>query len=168
MNAGAGAGDGVVVRRFRAERDAPGLRACFIALQDHEHAIDARAPAGAAIADEYLAWMFDRCARYRGEVWIAEAGGRPIGFATLLLEVPRSDPDDPLPVHALLSELAVDEAWRRRGIGRCLLAKAEERVRDAGAAELRIGVFGANHDARRFYARAGYEELHVLLRKRHA
>lgn len=164
---GAPASASFAIRRFDAARDAAALRACFIALQDHEHALAPTAPTGEAIADEYLRWMFERCARFAGEVWVAAPEHGPlVGFATVLARVPRSDPDDPLPSHALLSELTVDPVWRGRGLGRRLLRQAERRATECGAPELRIGVFGGNERARRWYAAEGYGELIVVVGKR--
>lgn len=155
----------VALEAYVPVRHAAALRACFIELQDHEHELDRHAPRGADIADEYLAWMFARCEAYRGRVLMALAGEEVVGFMSLLLEMPRSDPDDAAPSHALMSDLMVRQTWRGRGIGARLLKEAEGLAHAAGCSELRVTVFAENHGARRFYARAGYGNLLVSMRK---
>lgn len=157
--------DGIALQAYLPARHAAALRDCLVELQDHEHALDRRAPRGEGIADEYLAWMFQRCDAHRGRVVMALAGEEVVGFMTLLLAVPRSDPDDPASSHALLTDLMVRQAWRGRGIGARLLAEAEQLAQAAGCGELRVTVFAENHGARRFYARAGYGNLLVSMRK---
>ena len=60
--------------------------------------------------------------------------------------------------YALVSELAVDEAHRGRGIGRALIAASEAYARDKGARWLRITVLGRNAPARGLYEAYGFEE----------
>ncbi len=57
---------------------------------------------------------------------------------------------------ALLDELYVIPAERRRGIGSALLTAAETVSRQRGAELLEINVDGEDGDARRFYERHGY------------
>ena len=57
---------------------------------------------------------------------------------------------------ALLDELYVVPAQRRRGIGAALLKAAEAVVRQRGGELLEINVDGGDTDTRRFYERHGY------------
>lgn len=157
--------DGIEIRAYDPAGDAAAVRACFVELQDHERALEPRAPAGESIADEYLGWMFERCAGHDGRVLVARAGNEVVGFVTVLLAMPRTDPDDPVSAHAMVSELVVREPWRSSGVGARLIAAAETLARAAGRSEIRVSVFGKNHGARRFYAREGYAELMVYLGK---
>lgn len=59
----------------------------------------------------------------------------------------------------------VDPAYRDRGVGRRLLAAAEEALDAAGADVVSLEVMAANADARRFYARAGYEPHRIEVEK---
>jgi len=72
------------------------------------------------------------------EVWVAEEGGRVIGFAGL--------GDD------ALRHLWVQPGAQNRGVGTALLALVKER-RPSG---LRLWVFQKNVGARRFYERHGF------------
>lgn len=156
--------DAIDIRPYDAA-DAAAVRACFIELQDHEHALDPQAPTGEEIADEYIAWMFERCARHQGRVLVARLDGEIVGFSSVLLSMPRTDPDDPVPVHALVQDLVVREKCRNRGVGAQLIATAETLAREVGRTEIRVWVVAQNQGARRFYDRAGYEEQLIHLGK---
>lgn len=71
------------------------------------------------------------------EVWIAEDGGRVLGFAALTED--------------MLSHLYVDPPEQGRGVGRALFAHARGRRPDG----FRFWVFQRNERARRFYEQNG-------------
>lgn len=73
-----------------------------------------------------------------GEVWVAEAGGRPVGVMVL-----RDD---------WLDQLYLDAEWTGQGVGGRLLDLAKQR-RPAG---LLLWAFQSNVGARRFYERHGF------------
>ena len=153
----------VVIRPYRDE-DAPMVRRSFIELQDHEHELAPDSPTGEAIADAYLAWMHRQCRENDGIVGVARIDDEAVGFVTLLRRV-EGDPDDSVPVHAYVSELAVNAAWRGRGIGAAMLRWAEGEARRAGAPELRISAVAVNAGARRLYERTGFEPIMVQYAK---
>ncbi len=157
--------DDFVIRSWSPERDGEALRDLFVALQDHEHAFAPEAPTGEAIVEAYLAWMFERCERYAGEILVARAEGRVVAFMTVLLHVPRQDPDDPADVHALISELSVLPAWRGRGIGTALIEAAEALARERRISQIRVTVDARNDGAQRLYARQGFETRILTLAK---
>ena len=83
---------------------------------------------------------------------VAEAGGDVIGLCTLhLFSVIHEDA--PL---AMLSVLVVSEGARRRGVGRTLMAKAEEWARAHGAGRIVVASGLARSDAHAFYESLGY------------
>jgi len=51
--------------------------------------------------------------------------------------------------------LAVDEQYRRQGVGAALIGAMEERARAAGSTRLTLNVAGRNVGARRLYTRSG-------------
>jgi ribosomal protein S18 acetylase RimI-like enzyme len=51
----------------------------------------------------------------------------------------------------------VDEAHRRRGLGRAAMGHAEEVAREAGATAIGLNVFAGNDAAQRLYRSLGYE-----------
>jgi Sortase and related acyltransferases len=70
-------------------------------------------------------------------VWLAEAGGKPVGYAAM-----RGD---------WLDHLYVDPAWHSRGVGTALLRATQE-----GRAHLQLWTFQKNAQARPFYEQHGF------------
>ena len=72
------------IRAYRVSDDLPAVRACLIELQECERALDPRLTPGADMADAYLEGLFRRCDRFAGQLFVAEDGGRVIGFVSVL------------------------------------------------------------------------------------
>jgi len=68
----------------------------------------------------------------------------------------------PEPGELLMDGIAVDSAWRGRGIGSALLAALFEHARETGAASIRLDVIDTNPDARRLYTRKGFEPTETV------
>lgn len=83
-----------------------------------------------------------------GAVTVALFGGRIVG---LLVVLPAAD-------HVLLDNVAVDPQWQGRGIGRALIARAEDHARAAGKGEVRLYTHVTMVENQRLYAALGYEE----------
>lgn len=92
---------------------------------------------------------------------VAELAGRLVGFAALRL-VPCVFYPQP---HAELTELYVEPAYRRRGIGRALVAYAIERAAAAGASELVLLTGPDNHVAQALYRSLGFGNDDLALHK---
>jgi ribosomal protein S18 acetylase RimI-like enzyme len=92
---------------------------------------------------------------------LAEIDGRVVGFASLRL-LNYLGEDTP---YAELSELFVSEEFRRRGIGRALLAEVEVRARAAGASNLVILTASDNEAAVALYREMGFQEFSIALQK---
>ncbi len=87
-------------------------------------------------------------------VLMAEAGGRPVGYALVRVRGPEEtwETGDRI---AVLETLAVLPGHRSRGIGSALLERLYDELRGAGIGELEVAVISTNSDARRFYERQG-------------
>lgn len=83
------------------------------------------------------------CASMWPEFIVAELHGAPVGMCHV-----QGD---------LLAAIHVDPAWKRRGIGRQLLAQAVREIR-RGHAVARLEVLAFNEGARRFYEAFGWHE----------
>ena len=66
---------------------------------------------------------------------------------------------------AQLENLVVDEAHRRTGVGRALMAWCEDTARDAGCYKLQFQSRNHRRDSHRFYRRLGYRALTVGFRR---
>lgn len=160
------AGDGVDVVSVRraTEDDADAVAELHRVL--HE-------PHVRAMPQEYP--PYDRAATleyYRGIladpswlVWVAEAGGRPVGFLGAAVQ---QRPESPftLGLRVLyVHQLAVADDARGRGVGRALLAAAEQAAPALGCTEVRLDHRAFNEGAHRFYASLGYTTHLVGMRK---
>ena len=61
----------------------------------------------------------------------------------------------------VVDSLAVDPAYRGRGVGTALLQQAEERAGAMGKRTMSLGVIGENEGAIRLYERVGYRRTHT-------
>ena len=97
------------------------------------------------------------------KVIVAEVEGELVGFACV--QIVRSVCSDS--PSAELTELFVDEASRRRGVGAALVSEAERVSWKSRCSELVLRTKASNHDARAFFDRCGYDEAqHTIYRKR--
>lgn len=92
---------------------------------------------------------------------LAEIDGHVVGFAALRL-VPCVFCADPL---AELTELYVEENYRRQGIGRALVNHAERLARKAGARQMLILTGLTNQVALSMYRNMGYAHNEIALTK---
>jgi ribosomal-protein-alanine N-acetyltransferase len=74
------------------------------------------------------------------------------------------EPDE-TQAYAYGSDLVVLPAYRRRGIGRALLERAEAYARGEGARVLRVGVLAKNEAAARLYRSLGFGDCTIQLNK---
>jgi GNAT superfamily N-acetyltransferase len=155
----------MTVREYFAPDDQPSVRMCLIELQEFERTLDPRVPPGAAIADAYLDGLFRRCDQFAGQLFVAEADGRVVGFVSVLGACRPDAPDDDAAPFAYVDDLVVLPKHRGQGHGQALLGRAEAYAAAQGRSALRLRVKGGNHPARGFYARAGYAEYEVELEK---
>src|SRR5688500_10766436 len=88
---------------------------------------------------------------------VAELNGQIGGFACVRV-VPCVLYAEP---YAELTELYVDPAFRRRGLGRALIAHAEQLARARGAIDLLIMTGVGNAAAQALYRAAGYDTYAV-------
>ena len=83
---------------------------------------------------------------------LARTAERAVGIANLRLLAPVFYPEP----YAELTELYVEEAFRRLGVGRALVQFAEQMARQRGAVEMFILTGSGNLPARAFYRAIGY------------
>jgi ribosomal protein S18 acetylase RimI-like enzyme len=82
----------------------------------------------------------------RDVVWVAVHGEQVAGYVALVDE----------PAVTLLENVAVDPSRQGRGIGRLLIAIAEEHARATGTDAVRLYTHSSMRESRRLYARLGY------------
>jgi GNAT superfamily N-acetyltransferase len=85
-----------------------------------------------------------------GHAWIAEDSGQAVGIVVL---IPQAD-------HLLVENIAVRPAAQGSGVGRRLLAVAEEQARCLGYDEVRLYTHETMTENIAYYPRRGYTETH--------
>lgn len=153
-----------LIREY-ADRDSEQLEDCFVELQEHERRLDDLLAEGRAVARRYLAHMFSRCAETEGRVFVADEGGRAVGFVCVWAKLRPRMIEEKEYEYAYVSDLVVLPGHRGRGLGRALLERAESHARARGAKILRIGVLARNEPARGLYRSLGFEERVIEMTK---
>jgi ribosomal protein S18 acetylase RimI-like enzyme len=92
------------------------------------------------------------------DVLVAVEGGEVAGYVRLGRASRFASSDHVVTVNGI----AVDPAWRRRGVGRALIDAAAAESRRRGARRLTLRVFEPNVGARRLYESAGFVAEGVL------
>jgi ribosomal protein S18 acetylase RimI-like enzyme len=88
-------------------------------------------------------------------IYIAEdESGKPAGFLHLQIQTDYFNGEKV----GYISDIAVDSSFEGQGIGRILLAKAEEWARAEGCHLLSLYVFSSNSRARKIYEKLGFNE----------
>ncbi len=95
-------------------------------------------------------------------IFVAEGGaGEPVGYVVL---GPATSMLSPVPF-GFVYDVWVAPAFRRRGVARRLLLRAEEWCRAQGHGSIRLEVSARNTAARALYASAGFVEDRLTLHK---
>ena len=88
--------------------------------------------------------------------FLAELGGKAVGFITIQVVKPISPLLQPMVV-GRIGSVAVSEQIRGRGVGSSLIKLAEEWARKQGATDIRLTVWEFNQQAVSLYRELGYE-----------
>ncbi|HXC56744.1 MAG TPA: GNAT family N-acetyltransferase [Rhizomicrobium sp.] len=145
--------------------DRPAALSFIDGLQAFEKRFEANRRLDAAVAAEYFTVLSARLARNDGLVRLAEADGGAIGWIAAVIEDNDVYVVDAERTIGYIVELFVVEAWRGRGVGRALIAAAEDWARRRGVATMLIGVIPDNARAAAVYRRAGFAPYALQLRK---
>ena len=100
------------------------------------------------------------------QVLLALLGGRVVGYVHTLL---RERPPIPIMVparFAVVDTLLVDDACRRKGIGRALMAAAEDWAQEHGAFYVELNVWKFNQSAVMLYEGLGYRAISQRMQKK--
>jgi len=98
-------------------------------------------------------------------LFVAEASGEMVGVLQVLMcESPPERHQVPR-YYASIDDLVVRKSWRRRGVGRALMTRAEQWARERDLEVIELGVWEFNDDAIRFYEQLGYTTLSRMMSK---
>ncbi len=148
----------VLARWVRMHQGRPGAVSDEVAIRDAEPQDEAAVlrllrliPVNANADDGERAAAQRLRERAAMDVLVAERGGETVGFLALSFVPTLSG------LRALIGDMAVDPAHRRRGIGMALLEAAIQRASRRGAMYLLVDTSRADEAAREFYQACGFE-----------
>jgi GNAT superfamily N-acetyltransferase len=157
--------------RFRPYRpdDRPRLVTLFEEYQDGFVVMDplARTRRQPGYGEAALTELEQLIARAAGLFALAEDEDGIQGFvaATVNHTTPEQELQGPAETWGRVNELFVREHARGRGVGRELMMLAEEFLREAGCASIRVGVFAPNRVVHAYYRGLGYTDRDIDLIK---
>jgi len=155
-----------MIRDYEPAQHWDQVRSCVVELQEFERGLEPSLPRGQDMADAYLTFLLDRCSGAGGRLLVAEIDKDVVGFVAVRVRVAPEEPDEDQTPYAYISDLVVLPAYRRRGIGRALLDRAEALVRSSGTGLVRVGVLAKNESAAKLYRAVGFTEYQLQLVKR--
>jgi ribosomal protein S18 acetylase RimI-like enzyme len=139
--------------------DVGGLCRCYDELDAlHREALPGlfRAAEGPARSDEFFSRILTD---ENAALLVADSGSQIVGFVIVSV---RETPDLSILVprcYASIVDLEVRCEFRRRGVGRALMERAEAWARERGAGQVELNVFEFNQEAIAFYEAMGYRPV---------
>lgn len=99
------------------------------------------------------------CRAEGNRVWVAEAGGRPVGYTVVVVHPVNRETES-----GEIYMLAVDPDYQQQGIGMALVSFAVDRITELGIPLAEIGTGGdpGHAAARRLYERAGFTPVPLV------
>ncbi|SCL31396.1 GNAT family N-acetyltransferase [Micromonospora inyonensis] len=98
-------------------------------------------------------------------ILLAELGDHVVGYLTAEETRRRDNPFTEAFGMLYIHHLAVAESARRRGVGRALMAAAEEEARRRGLKDLRLDFWSFNEAAGRFFQEHGFDAYNIRMRR---
>ena len=117
-------------------------------------------------ADEAAAWFRERLEERTPAAWIAEAEGRPVGYVLTFFHERGENPFHRPRRWCEIDQIAVDPEWRRRGIGRALMAAALAEADKRGLRYVELFSWAFNTDAHTLFRGFGFEPRHLRFERR--
>lgn len=99
------------------------------------------------------------------KAYIAWKDGTPIGYAIFLLKDPDENPFKYKCRSLYIDQVGVLEGYRRTGVGKMLLSKAEELARELSISTVELDHWNTNSAAGSFFERNGYTTFKKYLNK---
>lgn len=135
-------------------------------MQNAEREFFFRTADGEAVANTNIVSLKEVCRANKGKVIVAEVDGQAVGYSAVQLWNNSEEVHEEAFEYGYISDLAVLDSHRGRGLGRALLAAAEAYVKAQHIDYLRIGVLAGNGRVRRMYQRYAFHEHKLVFEKR--
>lgn len=154
-----------MIREYKTE-DREAVEKCLFELQEDEASRQPEhweTPAK-ALMDAYLDYLLKRIDGNEGKLFVADVDGVVAGCIAVIIDTDTS-PCVVVKRYGYVPDLAVLRAYQKQGLGKELLAAAEEYTRAHGCDYLSLDVTIGN-PAADFYKKSGYREYTINLKKK--
>lgn len=115
-----------------------------------------------------LKFIFDMVANQYGNIYFAEADGKTVGYAFCF--VTKQSEENRLEVIPTklgqVEDIYVEDGYRGTGVGKALMAKCEEHLKEKGCDSIWIDVFAPNTDAHEYYKKLGFVDREIGMLKK--
>ncbi len=118
-------------------------------------------PSGEGRQGYYLSLIADE----NVALWVAEAGGKVVGFVQAIIRDTAAIPVLVPRRYAIVDSIVVKSGYQRQGIGGRLMDKAQEWAIVKGATSIELNVYEFNESAITFYEGLGYQTLSRKMHK---
>ena len=155
----------LVIREFQSV-DMDAVVACMATLQDHERQFETARLDSNLFAKHYIDNFLPVLKKDKGQIFVAVLNEEYAGFTSVLLDE-LLDPDfnHPIPL-AHISDLIVLPQYRRNGIAKALLAKAEQFAYSRGAQAVRLYTMAKDPVSCNLYRAQGFDDYEIIFLKR--
>ena len=159
----------LTIRTYRPA-DRPFLISCLEGEQDHMIGLDPfhDLHRKKSYGEAWARWHLSKVRKHRGRIFIAEASGTPVGFASCLIRTQDNLENleyRPLKWGGLTGVFVVPDA-RGSGVGRSLIRSVELYLAGKGRNRVSLTVFAPNERAHHLYRSLGFQDGYIRMVKK--
>lgn len=140
--------------RAAGNHDIDDIIEIWSAMMNGHETMDSRIQLAPGAVTAYRGYVCHHLANRDARVFVAEAEERIVGFGLIVIQ--RNLPMFLPPYYGYLSDLAVDETQRGRGIGRALVAAIVQWLRTRGIDSIQLQHYTENENAGGFWTNSGF------------
>lgn len=155
----------IIIREYR-EADEKEFKQSIIDLQNYERAFDPEMLSGEATVDAWFNHVFEENKQKDGQVYVAEANGKAVGFISLRTELKGEEILLPNIKSVFVTDFIVSTDFRGKGVGKLLMAKADEYAKEKNISYIKLDVFLANSNANEIYHKLGFKDESATMIKK--
>ena len=153
----------ISIREY-TENDRPELIHMITLLHDYERSLDPKKVPGSQMAHEYFDFLIKQMTNNQGKIYIAQFNETAVGFIACWIEHDEVVLDIN-PQYGFISDIFVSENDRGKGIGKELIQKVAEYMKQNTITQLRVHALFNNTPANSFYQRNGFSSYEIVYHK---
>lgn len=145
----------IVIREYK-EKDEKAFKQSIIDLQNYECAFDPEMLSGEETVDAWFRHVLEENKEKDGRIYIAENNKKAIGFISLRIESKGDEILLPSIRCVFITDFIIQKEFRGKGVGKLLLAKADEYAKERNIPYVKLSVFSKNSNAVEMYHKLGF------------